>query len=264
MRRDGQHVVAGIEDVLRAVAVVRVDVQHRDAREGGAQALRGDGAVVDVAEAVRPIAVGVMSGRPAQRIGRVARRDHGVGRGDRRVRRADDRRPAVRAERAGEVADVPAGARDQRRGGAGRPCDAGDAAVVRGEVRQHLDAGLDPGRHPHRTPLNVGLLQVVEVVDAVDRLERPASVVRRYLERDADRGQPVLQRVRAARQVGRLRDPSEPHELLRVVQQLVVGEEGPHRAQRPSLASATISTSPRSDRSPGRSGRTARRSRHRS
>jgi hypothetical protein len=32
----------------------------------------------------------------------------------------------------------------------------------------------------------------------------------------------------AARQVGRLREAAQPHELLRVVQQLVVGEEGLH------------------------------------
>ena len=82
--RDGEHVVALEEDALRAVAVMDVDIEHGDARMPAAQALGGDGGVVQEAEAARHVGIGVMAGRPAERIGLA------------RARRAPGRRPSSR------------------------------------------------------------------------------------------------------------------------------------------------------------------------
>ena len=51
MDRDRQHIVTTIEDLLRAVAVMGIDVEDRDLAEVRAQALRRDRRVVDIAEA---------------------------------------------------------------------------------------------------------------------------------------------------------------------------------------------------------------------
>src|SRR5690606_19185476 len=60
--RDGQHVGAVVEDVLRAVAVVIVDVEHGDAA-ALAQPMRGGGRTVEIAEAAEAGALGVMARR---------------------------------------------------------------------------------------------------------------------------------------------------------------------------------------------------------
>ena len=70
MQVDHQHVRPRVEDLLRAVAVVVVDIEDGD--PGGtlvAEPLRGDGGVVDVAIAAHEAGAGVMAGRPAQREG---------------------------------------------------------------------------------------------------------------------------------------------------------------------------------------------------
>ncbi len=69
MDRDGEHIGAVIEDRLRAVAVVDVDVEDGGALSGSRQQRRGDGGVVEVAEARRHVGGGVVAGRAAQRIG---------------------------------------------------------------------------------------------------------------------------------------------------------------------------------------------------
>ena len=66
---DELHVAALIEDLLRAVAVVGVDVEHGDAPHPGVdQRLRGDRRVVQQAEATERRTGGVMPGRAAQRV----------------------------------------------------------------------------------------------------------------------------------------------------------------------------------------------------
>ena len=59
--------------ILRAIAVMNVEIDDRDALRamGGLRVARGDGGVVEKAEAHRRRAFGVMAGRP--------RRDKGVG-----------------------------------------------------------------------------------------------------------------------------------------------------------------------------------------
>ena len=63
--RDHQDVRAAIEDLLRAVAVMGVDIEDRDAPEAAAQTLRRDCRVVEVAEAACPITACVVAGGPA-------------------------------------------------------------------------------------------------------------------------------------------------------------------------------------------------------
>ena len=65
-----------VEDRLRAVAVMRVDVEHGDALGASlAQGLRREGRVVEVARAAVAGRPGVVAGRPAQRVrGRSPRR----------------------------------------------------------------------------------------------------------------------------------------------------------------------------------------------
>ena len=83
MDRDGEHVRPCVEDALRAVAVMQVDVEDRDARGGPAQMLGGDGRIVEEAEAAGDIGEGVMAGRTAERIGGRLARLHGLGGRDR-------------------------------------------------------------------------------------------------------------------------------------------------------------------------------------
>src|SRR3546814_1638715 len=69
--RDRQHVVATVEDLLRAVAMVIVDVEDRDpARAGIAERLRRDCRIVEEAIAAIEIGAGMMARRPAEREGR--------------------------------------------------------------------------------------------------------------------------------------------------------------------------------------------------
>ena len=66
--RDGQDVGAVVEDVLGAVAVVVVDVEHGDLRRAVGEVLGGDRAVAEVAEAAVGVALGVVAGRPAEAV----------------------------------------------------------------------------------------------------------------------------------------------------------------------------------------------------
>ena len=67
---DHQHVRPLVEDFLRAVAVMVVDVEDGDpARALVAEPLRGDCGVVDVAIAAHEAGAGVMARRPAEREG---------------------------------------------------------------------------------------------------------------------------------------------------------------------------------------------------
>src|SRR5581483_11999830 len=64
---DEHHVVAVVEDLLRAVAVVVVDVEDGHAlRPGVAEGLGRDGGVVEEAVAAVEVAPGMVARRPAQ------------------------------------------------------------------------------------------------------------------------------------------------------------------------------------------------------
>ena len=90
VQRHERHVVALVEDLLRAVAVVVVDVEHGDprARRGG-DVGGGDRGVVEEAVPAVQRRRGVVARRPAQPVGDAARR-----RARRRSRRARSRPPS--------------------------------------------------------------------------------------------------------------------------------------------------------------------------
>ena len=117
MQAHVEHLAALPEDLLRAVAVVEVDVQDRHALgAAGEQRLGDDRGVVEEAVAADEVPSGVVPGRPAQAVGQpraaledaVQRRQADV---DRRPRGSrgpgDDRGGGVEAVRAEAV--VPSG-----------------------------------------------------------------------------------------------------------------------------------------------------------
>ena len=89
VQRGEEHVLALVEDLLRAIAMVVIDVEHGDtaARRGGV--LGGDGGVVEEAVAAVQRRRGVVAWRPAQPVRHDVAIQHGVG----RRQRAVDRRP---------------------------------------------------------------------------------------------------------------------------------------------------------------------------
>ena len=91
-----QHVAAGIEDLLRAVAVMIIDIEDRDpARAIVAQPLRGDRGVVDEAIAAGEAGAGMVARRPAQREGGALAGLDQPGGGERGVVRRLDRVPGA-------------------------------------------------------------------------------------------------------------------------------------------------------------------------
>ena len=111
VRRDVEHAAVVPERVLRAVAVVHVEVDDRDALEAvrRARVCRRDGDVVEQAEAHRLHRRRVMAGRPHEAVRRChVAAHHGI---DRVQRAADDvRRDVVRTRRDQRVRIDPAAA----------------------------------------------------------------------------------------------------------------------------------------------------------
>ena len=160
VHRAVQHVGAVIEDGLRAVAVVRVEIDDGDALKLAPQHLRRDCRVVEVAEARAAVGVGVVPGRAAQRERGARASQHLLGPGDCRLRRGVGGAPRPLHGGARHVAHVPAGAADDA-GDARRPAVAiglGGAAVGM-HVGQHLGPVV---RQLHEA--RVGLFQEGEVV----------------------------------------------------------------------------------------------------
>ncbi len=96
MQVDDLHVGAAIEDFLRAVAVVIVDVQDRHAlRALVDEGLGGDGGVVDVAVAAHEAGAGMVARRAAEREGSTFARLDETGPRQRHVMRRLDRIPGA-------------------------------------------------------------------------------------------------------------------------------------------------------------------------
>ena len=97
------HVVTVVEDLLRPVAVVVVDVEHRHLRAGGAgDPVRGDRRVVEEAVAAVHRRAGVVTRRPAQAVRRRGAVEHelrGRERGVHRAARGDERALGQRGRR---------------------------------------------------------------------------------------------------------------------------------------------------------------------
>ena len=141
MDRGEQNVPPLPENPLGAVAMMAVDIQHRDPRRPpGTQAFGGDGGVVQIAMPAGPGAVGMVSRRAGQGIGGPAGRDR-IRRGDGAGSRGLDRHPGALADRAGAVGGVPAKLADDvgRRGGMQQGLGRGMG------VRHHLLAAIGQG-----------------------------------------------------------------------------------------------------------------------
>ena len=228
VQRDGHHVRPVIEDVLRAVAMMRIHIQHRHFRPGLQQAACRGGAVVQVAEAAGAVAMGMVAGRSRERVGHATGARHMVRSRQRAMRGPQRRAPGLRPDGAGEVAQVIPGLRHDGRGRAGAPSGGIDAAVVVGrKIGQHFRTGID-ARRLQGLPARKGGFQVVQIIRAVHVFQRLAAIVGRRFDLHAAGGQRLLQALRARRQVGGSADAAQPHELPGRMQQLFFGKKRLH------------------------------------
>lgn len=107
MQRREEHVAAVVEDVLRAVTVVIIDVEHRDAAGTAvAQRLGRDRRIVEKAVSAVVGAARVVPGRPAEGEGAILPVGHQTGAGQRNVRRSGDRTPRAGRDRGAGVEGI--------------------------------------------------------------------------------------------------------------------------------------------------------------
>ena len=170
MHRGGEDVLATPEDRLRAVPVVRVDVEDRDARQAArAEVLGRDGGVVEVARTAECRPRDMVAGRPAAGVGGGCAVDDEIGGRERGVdspaggfpRPLGDDRHRVEAPRARARGE---GRRNAR-------LDAAEQAGSREDVSD--DVGLARfRRHAIRLPALPRRSQELDEPDVVNRQER--------------------------------------------------------------------------------------------
>jgi len=147
MRRHGQHLRIVVEDALRAIAVVHVDVEDCRTAAGAQQRLGCDGGVVEETETARHVGEGVMPRRTAERVDHLLARQHRLGAAHRTLRRKIGRGPGVRPDGTGGVGHVPA-------------CLAHHAVGVADPVAIRMHVGHDFFRGAvHTLPARVNVLQ---------------------------------------------------------------------------------------------------------
>ena len=116
MQGDEEDIRVVVEDLVRAVPVVDIPIDDRDPREA-VRALgvaRGDGDVVEDAEAHPAIGRGMMAGWAHQRVGVLDRPRQGrIDRRDRPARRERGDRIAIRAHRRADARIAAPGRRDR-------------------------------------------------------------------------------------------------------------------------------------------------------
>ncbi len=223
VERDGEHRGVAVEDALRAVAVMHVDVEHRDPGVALAQGSGGDRAVVEVAVSPGPVAIGVMAGRAAERVGRVLAVEHELRGARRDVGGGSGGRVGARPDRAGGVDRVPA----EPPNDVGR---VGRGLAHRVDVGDHLRAVIR-----QRLPFLPGLRQEGEVVRAVDPGPGAGAVGLRRHHRVVSGLQPGEQAVGPFRLVGGGLHLAAHQEELRVVAAMVLGMNGLHGVSDVSL-----------------------------
>ena len=193
---------------------MHVDIEDGDALLFVAQALRGDGGVVQEAEAARHVGIGVVARRSAERIGVVFSRQYHVGhsRGD--LGCGERGVPGVRPDGAGQVDLVPAGA-------------AGKCFRVGGMSTRRMDVGHDFGARTRR-PFARGDLQEVDIVRRVHRGGRPGAIRSRRQDRVAGRTRGGQQAGGALRLLGAALPGAAHDEVLRVVLGVLFGIDDLH------------------------------------
>ncbi len=199
--------------------MVHVDVEDRHALVRRAQLLRGDGHVVQVAEAVGAVCIRVVARRAAQRIGRTLALQHQLCRVRGHVGRAHGRCPGVRADGAGVVAHVVAGLPDHA------------LRVGAGLSGEGMDVGHDlVGRVVEQAPARIGRLEEPQVLGRVDRGARAGAEV---FARDDLVAVMLDRRQQAEGALGLLvaaLQAAAHHEELRVVVLVGVAVDDLHRA----------------------------------
>ena len=174
--RDEQHVAPRIEDVLRAVAMMIIDVEDGDAaparRDRG---LGGDGSGVEVAIAADIIGAGMMAGRPAESEGAAVAGEHGLKRRERRL--------------SVPVSGIPCARSDRRAGVHREAAEPRIDPVERQRPAAHHRKGVGKGIPfpPRSNPVTVCRFQEVEIVRRVHAKDRRFAAILRTL-RAADRG----------------------------------------------------------------------------
>ena len=171
MDRDRQHIGTLVEDRLCAVAVVVVDIEHRDAwRTAVAQRLHGERSIVEEAVAAEEVAAGVVTRRARQR-------ERGAHRAAAHLARGLDR-----TRSAGARSDPTAGG--QRRAGIEREQAHARGEVVGQQVAPHAGRRPDRGQRialgvadVERDPFVPGVLDEVQVPRVVDLRERGIECV---------------------------------------------------------------------------------------
>ena len=209
-----------VEDRLRAVAVMRVDVEHRDA--GGArlaEGLRGDRCVVQVAGAAVSGGSGVVAGRTAQRVGSwLAGRDQ-RGRGPGTVSGGADRLPAARADQGHRVVAEHA---DLAVGGRGRAQrQAGQHRRGREDVR-HDPVPAVVGRVTAGFPVRPDRGQVLDERSVVDGEQGRLIVRLRWHDRRSRAGQRSQDHRGPLGHLGPVLPQPEPDLAVRLMPQAVV------------------------------------------
>ncbi|MNV50615.1 hypothetical protein D3C71_1426350 [compost metagenome] len=172
MNRSEEHVIAGVEDVLRTVAMVVVDIEDRHFSVALVdEGLGGNGGVVQVAVATHDFGSGVMPGWSAQGKGRMGTLGNGGLGGQGHLGSAVGRLP----------------------GASGNGCASVEAVVAQfavQAVRSYLAQGAGgPGEGQQvallteRGPARPGTFEEVQVVGAVDPQQRGTAEVGRRLDR---------------------------------------------------------------------------------
>ena len=177
---------------------------------------RGNRAVVEEAEAAGHVAIGVMAGRTAERVGRILAVHHHLRRSNRNVGRGAGRGPGAGADRRRGVGGVPAElADDMRRIGRG---------MAHGmDVADHLRAGI-----AERRPGIPGLAQERQIFRAVNSRARALAECRRLDQLMLAVLQALEQAIGALGLLGGALDDAANQEELRIVTAMQFGMDGFH------------------------------------
>ena len=227
VHRSRQHGRIGVEDRLGPVAVVGVDVEHRDpAVDRRAQPLRRGGRVVEVAGAAEAPARHVMAGRAAARVGGRRPRQHQLGGRDGGVHRGTCGLPRARPDERHRVVGELPGPGARGRGGDGGP-------AVREEVRLREQVRDDPvlagvGRQPGRLPLLPRAGQVAGERRVMDAVERRVGLLPRADHAGARGGERRADALRAGGQLRARRADADPYLAARLVQPVAIAPDDGH------------------------------------
>jgi hypothetical protein len=214
--RNRQHVGPFVENALRTVAVMDVDVEDRHALMLEPQMGCRDCAVVEETEAARQIAVGMMAGRTAERVGRVLAVHDELRRRRRYVGGRARRSPGAGADRTGRIDGVPAETADNM----GR---IGRSVAHRMHVGNHFGAGI-----AKCCPGVPGFCKKAEIFRTVNPGARALPEHHRRNQIMLASLQPCQQPVGAFRLFGGALDHAAHQKELRIVTPVQFGMDGLH------------------------------------